>query len=93
MSREVHVRICGGLGLRCPGLPGVVVSEWEKAHLMCQVGIRKTMAVDVSKRTRMTSKPGFHFGLGKSLAGARLLARRCPAWRPRESGLLLSRGT
>jgi hypothetical protein len=74
-------------------LKTVVVSEWEKAHLMCQVGIRKTMAVDVSKRTRMTSKPGFHFGLGKSLAGARLLARRCPAWRPRESGLLLSRGT
>src|SRR5436190_22648907 len=28
-----------------------------------------------------------------SLAGARLLARRCPAWKRRESGLLLSRGT
>ena len=22
MNREVHVRICGGLGLKCPGLPG-----------------------------------------------------------------------
>ena len=74
-------------------LKTVVVSDVGKGALDVSGGIRKTMAVDVSKRTRMTSKPGFHFGPGKSLAGARLLARRCPAWRPREPGLLLSRGT
>jgi hypothetical protein len=25
MSREVHVRICGGPGLRCPGRPGLAL--------------------------------------------------------------------
>jgi hypothetical protein len=44
MNREVHVRICGGLGLKCPGLPGVVVSvEGKGIRLRCQVGIRKTV--------------------------------------------------
>jgi hypothetical protein len=32
-------------------------------------------------------------GAGMSLAGARLLAKRCPAWRRRESGLRLLHGT
>ena len=35
----------------------------------------------------MTSKPGNQCGPGMSLAGACLLARRCPAWRWRERGL------
>jgi hypothetical protein len=33
MSREVHVRICEGRGLRCPRLLGVVLSDEEKAHV------------------------------------------------------------
>jgi len=28
MSREAHVRICGGLGLKCPGLPGGESDDW-----------------------------------------------------------------
>jgi hypothetical protein len=35
------------------------------------VGIRKTNAVEVSKRNQMTSKPGFAIDLGMGLAGAR----------------------
>jgi hypothetical protein len=31
---------------------------WEKAHLMCQVGIGKIIAVDVSKDTRFDIKIG-----------------------------------
>ena len=41
----------------------------------------------------MTSKPAQIFGVGRSLAGARLLARRCPVWRRREPGLRLVHGT
>src|SRR3989442_350847 len=56
-------------------LKTVVVSEWEKAHMMCQVGTRKTMAVEVSKRTRMASKPVLRVLLGED-AGARSRHRR-----------------
>lgn len=58
-----------------------------------QEGERKQTADDMSKHTETTSKPGCHFGSGMSLAGARLLARRCPAWRRREPDLRLLHGT
>jgi hypothetical protein len=69
---------------------------------MCQVGIRKTerspgavagVAGDASLQNQVTSKPGVTFWPGISLAGVRLLARRCPAWRRREPDLLLPCGT
>jgi hypothetical protein len=53
---------------------------------MCQVGIGKTNAVEVSKSPWLTSEPGSPFNPGISLAGARLLARWCPACRRREPG-------
>jgi len=52
---------------------------------MCQVGVGKIIAVDVSKDTRLTSKLGRVNSPERSLAGARLLARRCPACRRDES--------
>ena len=45
------------------------------------------------RNKQMTSEPGRLNGAGMSLAGARLLARWCPAWRRRESGLRLLHGT
>jgi hypothetical protein len=45
------------------------------------VGVRKAIAVDVSKHPRLTPKLGRGVGSRMSLAGARRLARRCPAWR------------
>jgi len=56
-------------------------------------GERKRIAADVSKMTQVTSKPGYPDDPGISLAGARWLARRCPAWRRREPGLRLLHGT
>ena len=70
-----------------------VLSDLEKAHMRCQVGTRKTIAVDASLLNEVASKPGRLFGSGMSLAGARVLARWCPAWRQREPGLRLSYGT
>jgi hypothetical protein len=52
--------------------------------LRCQVGVEKTIAVDVSKYGWTTSKPEWVADFGMSLAGARLLARWCPAYRRRE---------
>ncbi len=67
----------------------IVVSDVGKGALDVsgrdQKGERKRIADDVSKETRMTSKPGCTCYPGMSLAGARLLARRCPAWKRRES--------
>jgi hypothetical protein len=64
-------------------LKTVVVSEVEKAHLMRQVGIRKTSASESLLTCRyFTSsdiKTDVCLGVGMSLAGARLLARWCPA--------------
>jgi len=58
-----------------------------KRHpLRCQVGVGKTIAVDVSKNSCVTPKPGWQADPGTSLAGARLLARWCPAYRRREPG-------
>jgi len=45
------------------------------------------------RNKEMTSKLGRLNGSGMSLAGARLLARWCPAWRRRESDLRLLHGT
>jgi len=63
-------------------LKTVVVSDEEKAHMMRQVGIGKTSLGEplVKRREfRVASKPGNTTVPGMSLAGARLLARRCPA--------------
>jgi hypothetical protein len=61
------------------------------------VGTRKASESEPLSRCRKQSRWHQNLGAwgcpGRSLAGARLLARRCPAWRRRESGLRLSRGT
>lgn len=63
-------------------LKTVVVSDEEKAHGMRQVGTGKTsMSEPLVKRRdiRVTPEPGTIRIFGMSLAGARLLARWCPA--------------
>jgi hypothetical protein len=62
-------------------LKTVVVSDEEKASRRRQVGAGKTTTAEASKLFQMTSKPGSGVNLGMSLAGARLLARRCPVWK------------
>jgi vacuolar-type H+-ATPase subunit F/Vma7 len=52
-------------------LKTAVVSDEEKAHVMRQVGIRKTIIVEVSKSRQTTSKPRCSIDLGMSLAGVR----------------------
>ena len=77
-------------------LKTVVVSVGEKAHVMRQVGTGKASASEplwTCRNKQLTSKPGRLNGPGMSLAGARLLARRCPAWRRRGPGLRLLHGT
>ena len=78
-------------------LKTVVVSDEEKAHEMRQVGTGKASESEPLSRCRKQSRWHQNLGAwgcpGMSLAGARVLARRCPAWRRRESGLRLSRGT
>jgi hypothetical protein len=74
----------------------VVVSDEEKAHVMRQVGIGKASVSEplmTCRKVELTSKPGHSSSPGMSLAGARWLARRCPAWRRREPGLRLLHGT
>jgi len=80
-------------------LKTVVLSETEKAHMMRQVGIKKTVrnlgneiTVEVSL-LQVTSKPECHDNSGMSSADIRLLAERCPAWRRRELDLLVLHGT
>jgi hypothetical protein len=78
--------------LKLRWLKTVVVSVEEKAHVMRQVGTGKASASEplmTCRNKKMTSKPERLNGAGMSLAGARLLARWCPAWRRRESGLRL----
>lgn len=58
-----------------------------------QEGERKRIADDVSLYGKVASEPGRILSPGMSLAGTRLLARRCPAWRRREPGLRLAHGT
>jgi len=60
-------------------LKTVVVSDVEKAPERCQVGVRETTAVRRVENLKMTSKPGWVPESGMSLAGAHVLARRCPA--------------
>jgi hypothetical protein len=78
-------------------LKTVVVSDEEKAHWMRQVGTGK--ASESEPLTKCRNQIRWHRNWGAwgcsrtSLAGVRLLARRCPAWRRREPGLRLSRGT
>jgi hypothetical protein len=48
---------------------------------------RESSAVDVSKRSEMTSEPGLHLCPGMSLGGARVLPRRRPAYRQHEPDL------
>ena len=78
-------------------LKTVVVSDEEKAHQMRQVGIRKASESEPLSKCRNQTRRHQNWGAWgcsrTSLAGARVLARRCPAWRRREPGLRLSRGT
>ena len=76
-------------------LKTVMVSDEEKApgEASGREGERKRIVADVSKLEQVTSKPGRGRGSGMSLAGVRLLARRCPACRRREPGLRLPCGT
>jgi hypothetical protein len=48
---------------------------------------RESSAVDVSKRSEMTSEPGLHLCPGMSLGDTRLLPRRRPAYRQHEPDL------
>lgn len=73
-----------------------MVSVEEKAHGMRQVGIGKASVSEplmTCRKMQLTSEPGHSSSPGMSLAGARWLARRCPAWRRREPDLRLLRGT
>jgi hypothetical protein len=82
--------------LKLRWLKTVVVSVEEKASERRQVGIGKASESEpltTCRNKQLTSKPGRLNGAGMSLAGARLLARWCPAWRRRESGLRLLYGT
>src|SRR5438034_2178866 len=78
-------------------LKTVVVSDEGKASKRRQVGIGKASASESPSTCRnqfqVASKLGRARGSRMSLAGTRLLARRCPAYRRREPGLRLSRGT
>jgi hypothetical protein len=72
-------------------LKTVVASDREKAHEMRQVGTRKTcqkrsvgvtrlgVAVEASKSLGGIETEGPSLSFGMSLAGARVLARWCPA--------------
>jgi hypothetical protein len=87
-------------------LKAVVVSVREKARLIVSGGDQEDVpesltgawvlvgcAVKASSNIAMASKPRGWFTLGMSLAGARLVARWCPAQRRRELGLRLLHGT
>ena len=82
----------------CGSGNATVVSDVEKALLEVSGGDqedeRERITDDVSlfnfrwhQNREVLVRPGM------SLAGARLLARWCPAWRRREPGLRLPRGT
>ena len=82
-------------------LKTVVVSDVEKAHVMRQVGIGKTVRSPRFRGSLVTCRNSIRWHQnrdvvaqpGMSLAGVRVLARRCPACRRREPGLLLLHGT
>ncbi len=82
--------------LRLRWLKTVVVSAGEKAQEMRQVGTGKASVSEpltTCRNKQLAPEPGRLNGSGMSLAGARVLARRCPAWRRREPGLPLLHGT
>ena len=89
-GRPFGVALREGASNRPPGpwLKTVVLSGVGKGALDVsgrdQEGERERIADEVSKNIRVTSKPGCINYPGMSLAGARLLARWCPAWRRRE---------
>jgi len=84
-----------GVGLRgqAPNRPvlrwlkTVVVSDREKAHVIASGGgrgdvperLRAGVVVEASLTVKVASKPGGRTTPGMSLAGTRLLAKRCPA--------------
>jgi hypothetical protein len=82
-------------------LKTVAVSDVEKAHVMRQVGIGKTVRSPRFRGSLVTCRNSIRWhqnrGVvgqpGMSLAGVRVLARRCPACRRREPGLRLLQGT
>src|SRR6266704_2535749 len=78
-------------------LTTVVVSDEEKAPSEVsggdREGERERTAVDVSKSLGRHRNRGQDRISGMSLAGARVLARWCPACRRREPGLRLLHGT
>ena len=69
MTRECHVRICGGGRVRFP--PATRQRCGKRRRERRQVGVRKAIAVDVSKEPRLTPKLGRGISPGMSLAGAR----------------------
>ena len=76
--------------LRLRWLKTVVVSDEEKAHVMRQAGTWKTTTGEASEELLDDIGTGaVSVCSGISLAGARLLAGRCPAQRWREPGLRL----
>jgi hypothetical protein len=81
----------GGVNhLKLRWLKTVVVSVEEKAHVMCQVGIGKASVSEPLMTCRKAEddiKTGTVKWCRDELGGARVLARRCPAWRRRESDL------
>src|ERR1700738_5659619 len=81
-------------------LKTVVVSDVEKAHGMRQVGTGKPVRSPrfrgslLTLLNKVTSKPGCSRSARDESGGCpRFLARRCPAYRRREPGLLLLHGT
>src|SRR4051794_34774135 len=70
----------------------------RKRHpVRCQVGVRETSASEslltCRNKDRRHRNRSIAVCSGMSLAGARRLARRCPAWRRREPDLLRPNGT
>jgi hypothetical protein len=74
-------------------LKTVVVSDEEKAPVRGQAGAGKTITAEAPELIRRHQNRGVALCPGRSLAGARLLARRCPAPRWREPCLRLWYGT
>ena len=60
-------------------LKTVVVSDEEKAPVQVSGGDQEDERCGSVENLKTASKPGRTNGSGMSLAGARLLARRCPA--------------
>ena len=81
MNREVHVRICGGLGVKFPG------STRPLDHVMwgLERRVQTNLLMTYRNTTRMTSKPELVTCSGNSVAETYLLATRRPVYRGRDS--------